>query len=196
MLEVDALMRALESISPDVFTIAKFHSTDWPPVHSPLYYLSAGEFGDRVSNGDFATYSAFPERSSGILKQTIMAGTAAKRIVLILEADVRTVQQPKDWHGWDARYVFVTPPSADVAERRWRPGHMESGQVQICEEMRQSMGALRRAPLLEATDRMERAELEHAMAVPETYDLILQSTDLDDALRSLVALIWRPDYRM
>lgn len=189
MLEINALVRALESISPDLFAIAKFHSTDAP--RSSSYYLSIDDFGNRVSNGDFATYSTFTERSSGILKESITAATATGHIVLILEADMRMVQQLKDWHGWDGRYVFITPPSVHVAERRWRTGSVEPGQVQVCEEMRQSMGALRRAPLLEVTERVEAAEIDHAMSSPETYDLILQSNDLDEAFRSLVALIWR-----
>lgn len=52
------------------------------------------------------------------------------------------------------------------------------------------MGALWRAPLVEGMARVERAEVAQAMAAPEFYDLILQSDDLDNALRSLVSFIW------
>lgn len=190
MLEIDALVRALEGISPNLFTIANYHSTDWPPRQSPLYYLSAEEYSIRVSHGDFAVHAACPERGSGILKQTILSGTAAHRIVIILEADVRMVQQLKAWQGWNARYVFVMPPIAHVEEARWKPGNVESGQVQVCEEMRRAMGVLRREPLLKGTKRVERGEIMRAMAAPERYDLMLQSNDLDGALRSLVAFIW------
>ncbi|KAJ4176544.1 hypothetical protein NW755_014358 [Fusarium falciforme] len=70
-----------------------------------------------ASSGEFATYGTYGDHSSGVSRQTIAAASATGRTV-VMEVDMRGVEQLKAIPGFDARYVFITPPSLDVFEAR------------------------------------------------------------------------------
>ncbi|KAH7268404.1 P-loop containing nucleoside triphosphate hydrolase protein [Fusarium solani] len=188
VLERDALMRKLWDLLPGSFTIATHHTTNIP-IDEQLsldshYYISSDEFLNMASSGEFATYGTYGDHSSGVSRQAIAAASATGRIV-VMEVDMRGVEQLKAIPGFDARYVFITPPSLDVFEARLS---MET--AGIYEPVRRLMveWGIARVP-----EEVEEAELGYSR-VPGVYDLILPSENLDEAFQKLVNYIYSSDY--
>lgn len=192
VLEKDALMRKLWDFLPDSFTIAPHHTTSRPPDEqfssNSHYYISSDEFLNMTSSGEFATYNTYGDHSSGVSRQTIAAGSATQRIV-VMEVDMRGVEQLKAIPGFDARYVFITPPSLDVSEARLNAGHSGMETTGIYEPLRRLMAELGNPRVPEE---VEEAELVYAR-VPGVYDLILPSENIDRAFQTLVDYIYSSD---
>ncbi|UPK92781.1 hypothetical protein LCI18_003716 [Fusarium solani-melongenae] len=187
-LESDSLMRKLWDLLPDSFTTATHHTTN-RPIDAQLsldshYYISSDEFLNMVSSGEIAIYGTYGDHSSGVSRQTIAAASATGRVV-VMEVDMRGVEQLKAIPGFDARYDFITPPSLDAVEARLS---MET--AGIYEPLRRLMveWGIARVP-----KEVEEAELEYSR-VPGVYDLILPSDDLDEAFQKLVNYIYSSDY--
>ncbi|KAH7175947.1 P-loop containing nucleoside triphosphate hydrolase protein [Dactylonectria macrodidyma] len=193
VLEKDALMRKLWDFLPDSFTIATHHTTYRPPdgqlSSNSHRYISSDEFLNMTSSGEFATYTTYGDHSWGVSRQTIAAGSATRRIV-VMDVDMRGVEQLKSIPGFDARYVFITPPSLDVSEARLSAGHLGMETTGIYEPLRQLMAELGNARVPEE---VEEAELGYAR-VPGIYDLILLSENLDRAFQTLINYIYSFNY--
>ncbi|KAH6984404.1 P-loop containing nucleoside triphosphate hydrolase protein [Ilyonectria sp. MPI-CAGE-AT-0026] len=189
VLEKDALMRKLWDFLPDSFTIAPHHTTFRPPdgqtSSDSHYYISSEEFLNMTSSGEFATYNMYGDHSSGVSRQTIAAESETRRIV-VMEVDMHGVEQLKAIPGFDARYVFITPPSLDVSEARLSVGHSGMEATRIYEPQRRLMAELGNPRVPEE---VKEAELVYAR-VPGVYDLILPSEDLDRAFQRLVNYIY------
>jgi guanylate kinase len=121
----------------------------------------------------------------GLTRQTIEAAAAVKKILLVL-MDSPAVKQLKSVPGLTARYVFIVPPSREVAMARWSSGHVETGEVQIHEPMRQALREIRLPAVYNPA--VDSAEMEYS-CIPGVFDLILPTGNLDEACQSLVNFI-------
>lgn len=103
---------------------------------------------------------------------------------MVLDVDIQGVQQLKAISGFEARYVFITPPSLGLLAARLRtPLDLEpAGNY---EALRQSMMELGNSGV--PREVME-AELGYAR-VPGFYDLVLSSENLDETTRVLANYI-------
>ncbi|KAL2678941.1 hypothetical protein Neosp_009695 [[Neocosmospora] mangrovei] len=121
VLEKDALMRKLWDLLPGSFMIPT-HRTTNRPIDGQLtldshYYISSDEFLNMTYSGEIATYGTYGDQSRGVSRQTIAAASATGRIV-VMDVDMRSVEQLEAIPRFDARYVFITPPSLAVFEPR------------------------------------------------------------------------------
>lgn len=189
VLEKDTHMRKLWDFFPDSFTIAPHHTTSRPPdgqtSSDSHYYISSEEFLNMTSRGEFATYNTYGDISSGVSRQTIATGSATGRIV-VMEVDMHGVEQLKAIPGFDARYVFIRPPSLDVSEARLSAGHSGMETIRIHEPLRRLMAELGNPHVPEE---VKEAELVYARVLG-VYDLILPSANLDRAFQTLVNYIY------
>lgn len=179
-------MRKLWDLLPNHFIIADYHFTEPPPekLNTP-YHVSQVQFNDMVQGGQFALHSMLGEFSLGVTRQTFAAAAAARKIVVV-EVDKRGVQQLKALSNFAARYVFITPPSREVAQARWSPGLIETGVIQIHEPTRRALAELR----LEAVYNPSVDSIEVAYSrIHGVYDLVIPSDNLDEACQSLVNFI-------
>lgn len=87
------------------------------------------------------------------------------------------VEQLKAIPGFDARCVFITPPSLDVSET-----HISMETAGIYEPLRR---LLVEWDIARVPEEVEEAELEYSR-VPGVYDLILPSENLYGAIKTLV----------
>lgn len=180
-------MRRLWDLLPASFTIPTHHTTN-RPIDGQLtldshYYISSDEFLNMTSSGEFATYGTYGDHSRGVSRQTIATASATGRIV-VMDVDMRSVEQLKAIPGFDARYVFITPPSLDVFEAR-----LNTESTGIYEPLRRLMVECGNSHFPE----VEEAELAYSR-VPGVYDLILPSENLDEAFQMLVNYIYSSDY--
>lgn len=136
-----------------------------------------------VTEGEFAMHYKFGDNLCGISKQAIASATATQRLA-VLDADMQGIQQLKAIPEFNARFVFITPPSLEVSKARLMPKHSEAGEIQVSEPLVESTATL---GSIRSTEH-EKQELEYA-CTPGTYDLILSSDNLDDAFHSLVHFI-------
>ncbi|KAI8716575.1 Guanylate kinase-like domain-containing protein [Fusarium sp. LHS14.1] len=186
VLEKDALMRKLWDFLPGSFTIPTHHTTN-RPIDGQLtldshYYISSGEFLNMTSSGEFATYGTYGGHSRGVSRQIITTASVTGRIV-VMDVDMRSVEQLKPIPGFDARYVFITPPSLDVFEAR-----LSTESTGLYEPLRRLIveGGNSHFP------EVEEAELA-CSRVPGVYDLILPSENLEEVFQVLVNYIYSSD---
>lgn len=138
-----------------------------------------------TSSGEFVTHATYGDHSWGISKQTI-AAESAKGLIVIMDVNMRGVEQLKTTPGFDARYAFITPPSLDVFEARLSAGHSGMETTRVYESLRRLIAELGDAHVL---GKVEEAELEYARVLG-VYDFILPSENLDRAFQMLVDYIY------
>jgi guanylate kinase len=189
MLEKDALRRKLWDLLPDHFTTANCHFTEPPPemLNTP-YHVSPVQFDDMVRNGQFVLHSTLGEFCLGITRQSFAAAAATRKIVAV-EVDMRGVQHLKALPDFAARYVFIAPPSREVAQARWIPGRIETGVVQIHEPTRRALEGLRLDVVYNPS--VDSIEVAYSR-IHGVYDLVVPSDNLDEACQSLVNFIQSP----
>ena len=185
-LERDALARKLWELLPNHFTTADYHFTRPPPekLGTP-YHLSQVEFEDMFRRDHFALHSMLGDFCMGVTRQIIEAAAAAWKIV-VMELDKPGVEQLKALPNFAARYVFIAPPSREVAHARWSPGQTETGVIQIHEATRRALADLR---LEEGYNSSVDSDEVAYSRIPGIYDLIIPSDNLDEAYQSLVNFI-------
>lgn len=186
MLEKDALRRNLWDSLPNHFTNAEYHFTEPPPekLNTP-YHVSQVQFEDMIRRGQFVLHSPVGEFSMGVTRQAIAAGAAARKIVVV-EVDKPGVHQLKALSNFAARYVFIAPPSRDVAQARWSLGRGETGVIQIHEPTRRALAGLRLQEFYNPS--VDSIEVAYSR-IHGVYDLVIPSNNLDEACQSLVNFI-------
>jgi len=136
------------------------------------YFLSRQAFEQHIAAGDFLEWAQVHGQLYGTLRQSVKATTAAGQDVLLV-IDVQGAAQHRA-AGLDAVFVFVLPPSWEALAQRLQGRGSESTQQQ---EKR----------LLVA-----RQEVAHYTA----YDYVVINDQLDDAVRTLQAIIVAERHRL
>lgn len=159
---------------PDVFAATVSHTTRAPrngEVEGVNYtFVSVPEFESLISKDTFVEHARFSGHYYGTSKQTI-AEPAARGLVAVLDIDMQGVQQMKARDTFDARYIFIKPPSLEILEERLRSRGTEDED------------AIRR--------RLSRArtELEYA-ETPGAHDVVIVNDEIDKAFRKLDEYIY------
>ncbi|KAI0835825.1 guanylate kinase [Hypoxylon sp. FL0890] len=163
------LVQKLFDAHPGVFASTVSHTTRAPrsgEVEGVSYYfISVPEFERLIAQDAFVEYTSFSGHYYGTSKHTIAEQTA-KGLVVLLEIEMQGVKQMKMRTGFDARYVFIQPPSIEELEARLRGRGTES------EESLQKR--LTRA----------QAELEYSKT-PGVYDIIITNDNIEEAFQRL-----------
>ncbi|KAK2821783.1 hypothetical protein FQN49_007677 [Arthroderma sp. PD_2] len=167
------LCQRLVKYHPDIFTLSVSHTTRRPrPSETDgidYFFIPPSTFSSLVSQDSFLEHTMFNGHSYGTSKQTIQNQTA-KGLITVLDIDIRGVEQIKADSSFDARYVFIKPPSLEVLETRLRERGTET------EEDIQSR-------LARAT-----VELKHTNT-PGFFDKIIVNGDLEKAYDELLNFI-------
>ena len=171
------LCQKLLHAQPQIFFRTVSHTTRNPRIGEidgkEYFFLSFSAFTDLVSENGFVEYAFFNGNYYGTSKQTIKDQKREGNIVLI-EVEMKGVQQIKAHPGIDARYVFIKPPSFETLETRLRSRGSES------EEDIQSR-------LTQA-----RAELEYA-DTPGVHDKVIVNDDVEMAFKELYEFVYNGD---
>lgn len=128
------------------------------------YFLTKQAFEEKIVQDAFLEYAQYVENYYGTLEAPVNAQLAAGRDV-VLEIEVQGAMQIHQKRP-DAVMIFIAPPSMEELERRLC-GRGTEGADKICK-------------------RMETARQE--MASAEQFDYIIVNENLDDAVRSLLAI--------
>lgn len=136
------------------------------------HFLSQQVFKQHIAAGDFLEWAQFNGQLYGTLRQSVEATTAAGQDVLLV-IDVQGAAQHRA-AALDAVFVFVLPPSWEELAQRLQARGSESADQQ---EQR----------LLVA-----RQEVAHYTA----YDYVVINDQIDDAVRTLQAIIMAERHRI
>lgn len=82
-----------------------------------------------IGQDAFVEHAKFGGNRYGTSKQTVADQTAKGRVVVLdIEMEgVKQIQEQKvKGKGWEARYIFIAPPSMDTLEKRLRGRGTES----------------------------------------------------------------------
>ncbi|KAI0416809.1 guanylate kinase [Xylaria grammica] len=163
------LAQKLFDAHPGVFASTVSHTTRAPrsgEVEGVSYYfISVAEFELLISQNAFVEYTSFSGHYYGTSKHTIAEQTA-KGLVVLLDIEMHGVKQIKMHPGFNARCVFIKPPSMEELEARLRGRGTES------EESIQKR--LTRAE----------AELEYSKT-PGVHDIIITNDKIEEAFEKL-----------
>jgi guanylate kinase len=80
------------------------------------YFLSEGEFFNKIKQGEFAEYSVVHGKHYGVLKKTIEEGLLNEKDIL-LQIDVQGAKKIKNQYE-QALLIFIMPPSIDDLFKR------------------------------------------------------------------------------
>ncbi|KAI1366973.1 guanylate kinase [Xylaria arbuscula] len=163
------LAQKLFEAHPGVFASTVSHTTRAPrsgEVEGASYYfISVAEFELLISQNAFVEYTSFSGHYYGTSKHTI-AEQIAKGLVVLLDIEMHGVKQIKMHPGFNARYVFIKPPSMEELGARLRGRGTES------EESIQ-----KRLTTAEA-------ELEYSKT-PGVHDIIITNNNIEEAFEKL-----------
>ncbi len=132
-------------------------------------------FEDLISKDAFVEHAQFSGNRYGTSKQTIADQTARGRVV-VLDIEMKGVKQIQEHQKrgtWDARYIFIAPPSVQALEERLRGRGTETE-----ESVQKRMAQASR-------------ELEYAKT-PGVHDLTIVNDDLERAYKELEDYIYKP----
>jgi len=160
---------------PDTFVLTVSHTTRQPragEVEAETYfYVSPSTFTTLISQGGFVEHAFFNGNYYGTSRQTI-ADQTAKGLAIILEVDMEGVKQIKTDPTFDARYVFVKPPSFEALEAR-----LSSRGTENEESIRK---------------RLDQAKIELQYAeTAGAYDMILVNDELERSQEQLREFVYR-----
>ncbi|KAK5627768.1 hypothetical protein RRF57_003483 [Xylaria bambusicola] len=169
------LVQKLFDAHPGVFTFTVSHTTR-PPRNSEVdgvsyHFVSVSEFERLIAQDAFVEYTSFSGNYYGTSKHAIEEQTA-KGLIVVLDIEVQGVKQMRARTGFDARYVFIKPPSIGELEARLRARGTET------EESIQKR--LARA----------RAELEYSEQ-PGVHDIIITNDEIEEAFKKLETFIFQ-----
>ncbi|KAJ2970408.1 hypothetical protein NUW58_g9708 [Xylaria curta] len=163
------LVQKLFDAHPGVFAFTVSHTTRAPrsgEVEGVSYYfISVPEFERLIAQDAFVEYTSFSGHYYGTSKHTIAEQTA-KGLVVLLDIEMQGVKQMKMRTGFDARYVFIKPPSIDELEARLRGRGTES-QESIQKRLTRAQ-----------------AELEYSKT-PGVHDIIITNDEIEEAFQRL-----------
>jgi guanylate kinase len=129
------------------------------------HFLSAEQFAERVTAGDFLEHAEYNGHRYGTLEHEVRRVTQSGKHVL-LDIEIVGARRVRERFA-DPVMVFVVPPSGRVLVERLRRRGTESPAV--------------------VADRLARARDEIAAAVE--YDYVVVNDDLDDAVRAVHAIL-------
>jgi guanylate kinase len=146
-------------------------ATTRPPrpgeVHGVDYwYYSADEFRRMVAAGDFVEWAEVYGNLYGTPRRPLEEASRRRDRLMLLDIDVQGAAQLRQ-RKFDARFVFIAPPSMEVLERRLRLRATDSDEV------------IRR--------RLEVAARE--MAQRQLYDHVLVNERLETTVAAVKALL-------
>ncbi|KAI0201265.1 guanylate kinase [Astrocystis sublimbata] len=163
------LIQKLIDAHPGVFATTVSHTTRAPRPGEvdglSYHFVSVREFELLISQDAFVEHTTFSGHYYGTSKHTIAEQTA-KGLVVLLDIEMQGVKQIKTRTAFEARYVFVKPPSIEVLEARLRGRGTES------EESVQT--------------RLSRAQAELEFAeTPGVHDVIITNDEIEGAFERL-----------
>lgn len=87
------------------------------------HFVTMQQFEQLIEQGAFVEHAKFGGNRYGTSKKTVADQTAKGRVVVLdIEMEgVKQIQEQKaKGNGWEARYIFIAPPSAETLEKRLR----------------------------------------------------------------------------
>ncbi|KAF2969548.1 hypothetical protein GQX73_g3975 [Xylaria multiplex] len=163
------LAQKLFDAHPGIFASTVSHTTRTPRAGEiegvSYYFVSTSEFESLISQDAFVEYTLFSGHYYGTSKRTISEQTT-KGAVVLLDIEMQGVKQMKMHSGFDARYIFIKPPSMEVLEARLRSRGTET-EESIQKRLMQTQ-----------------AELEYAKT-PGVHDLIIVNDTIEEAFQKL-----------
>ncbi|KAI1279217.1 guanylate kinase [Xylaria sp. FL0933] len=159
---------------PGIFAFTVSHTTRAPrngEIEGVSYYfLSVPEFERLIAQDAFVEYTSFSGHYYGTSKRTIAEQTA-KGLIVLLDIEMQGVKQMRMRADFNARYVFIKPPSIEELEQRLRGRGTES------EESIQK--------------RLDRAQAELGYSkTPGVYDIIITNDKIEEASQRLEEFIF------
>jgi len=167
------LYKILLERHPGAFATSVSHTTRDPRPgevrDQDYYYVSMKEFEDLIEANGFLEHAKFGSNRYGTSKKMIEDFLKKGRVV-VLDIEMEGVKQVKN-SGYDARYVFIAPPSWEALESRLR-GRGTEKEESIQQRLAQA-----------------KLELEYSKT-PGVHDKIVVNDDLQRAYDELEAFIF------
>lgn len=174
------LINRLFAKHPETFCLSVSHTTRNPRAGENngehYHFVPMAEFEDLIAKDGFVEHAKFGGNRYGTSKQTIADQTASGRVVVLdIEMEgVKQIQEQRARGGnWQARYVFIAPPSNEILEQRLR-GRGTETEESIQKRLTQAL-----------------KELEYSKT-PGVHDIIIVNDDLDKAFAELEGFIYKP----
>ncbi|KAK0715573.1 guanylate kinase [Lasiosphaeris hirsuta] len=159
--------------NPETFTLSVSHTTRGPRPGEEngthYHFVTKEGFASLKNNGGFVESAQFGDNFYGTSKATIEEQTRKGKVV-VLDIEMEGVKQIKA-SGFDARYVFIAPPSFEELEKRLR-GRGTDKEESILKRLAQA-----------------KLELEFSKT-PGVHDKIIVNTDLEKAYEELVGFVY------
>lgn len=172
------LMQRLLQEKPELFEYSVSHTTrekrDGEQDGRDYYFVSMEQFDEMIEHGEFVEYATVHGKNK---YGTSLAAVSQVKGICLLDLDVQGVDtvrrkqqmqsldSSEGWN-WDARFIWVAPPSIYALEQRLRSRDTESNEV------------------IEKRLRNATKELTYA-ATSDAFDLILINDDVDRAVGEL-----------
>ncbi|KZZ98497.1 guanylate kinase [Moelleriella libera RCEF 2490] len=160
---------------PDTFCLSVSHTTRNPRPGEQnghhYHFVSMQEFEDLINKDGFVEHAKFGGNRYGTSKMTIEEQTRKGKVV-VLDIEMEGVKQIKQ-SKFDARYIFIAPPSLDALESRLRGRGTETEDS--------------------VRKRLEQAHNELKFSqTPGVHDKIIVNDDLDKAYKELEDYVYKP----
>ncbi|KAJ5219634.1 hypothetical protein N7468_008838 [Penicillium chermesinum] len=134
------LIQKLFDTHPGTFGLTVSHTTREPrpgEVEGVAYFfVSRSEFSSLCSQGALVEYACFSGNYYGTSKQAI-ENQASKGLIVVLDIEMQGIKQMKANPNFNARYVFIKPPSFEALETRLR-GRRTENEENIQERLSQA----------------------------------------------------------
>ena len=175
------LVRELQTNSPQwKFEYIVSHTTrqrrDGEQDGRDYYFVSAAEFDDMISRDEFVEYAEVHGASNKYGTSLAAINNASDGSICLLDLDVQGVETVRrkqlENNDWDARFVWVAPPSIYALEERLRSRATESDE-RIARRLKNAT-----------------KELAYA-ATSDVFDLILINDNVERALAELGQFVKR-----
>ncbi|EFX06565.1 guanylate kinase [Grosmannia clavigera kw1407] len=164
---------------PDAFCLSVSHTTRKPRPGEKdgvdYHYVTMEEFEKLIGQDAFVEHAKFGGNRYGTSKKTVADQTAKGRVVLLdieMEGVKQIQDQKKKGNGWEARYIFIAPPSTATLEKRLR-GRGTETEANVKKRLDQA-----------------KLELDYSKT-PGVHDKIIINDDLDKAYKELEDYIFQ-----
>ncbi|KAE8153596.1 P-loop containing nucleoside triphosphate hydrolase protein [Aspergillus avenaceus] len=139
------------------------------------FFVSPSEFASLCSQGALVEHACFNGNYYGTSKRTI-DDQASKGLIVVLDIEMQGVKQMKANPSFDARYVFIRPPSFEALEARLSARGTENEE--------------------DIQRRLTQAQVELDFAdSPGSYDKIIVNDSLERAYKELEDFVFGPRSR-
>ncbi|PCI28090.1 MAG: guanylate kinase [SAR324 cluster bacterium] len=129
------------------------------------FFVSPEEFQQRIKDQDFLEWAEVYGNFYGSSKEFIKSSQKSGNIVL-LDIDVQGAMQLRQIKNLNATFVFITPPSLEVLEKR-----LVSRGTETPESLKKRLG-----------------NAEHELTFQNQYDYTVVNDELDQAVRHLLSI--------